>query len=88
MKDNPLIYWCQSSSSLVDAYKALIEVTREDADPASSTGSKAAKERQLAEDYLDEVPNSARTIRIRKRIIDGSRRCLEKQYVSRNNALK
>ena len=70
----------ESSSSLIDAYKALIEVTREASDPASSVAPKAAKERQLAEDYLDEVPNSARTIKIRKKILDGSRRCLEKQF--------
>ena len=71
----------------MDAYQALIEVTREDSDPSSSTAPKPAKERQFAEDYLDEVPNSARTTNIRKRIIDGSRRCLEKQYVSANKDL-
>lgn len=39
---------------------------------------KAPKEREFANDYLDEAPNSAKTTNVRKRIIDGSRRCLEK----------
>ena len=45
------------------------------------TGESNAKERQFADEYLDEVPTSARSMNIRKRIIDGSRRCLEKSYV-------
>ena len=80
-KDNLLTWCCQSSSSLIDAYKALIEVTREDSDPTNSAAPKPARERQFAEDYLDETPNSARTTRMRKSILDGSRRCLEKLYV-------
>lgn len=39
-----------------------------------------ARERHFANDYLDESPKSARAMSIRGRIIDGSRRCLEKQY--------
>ena len=70
----------ESANSLIDAYKALIEVTREDSTPASAAAPKPAKERQFAEDYLDEVPNSVKTIRIRKKILDGSRHCLEKQF--------
>lgn len=42
--------------------------------------SDAANERHFARDYLDESPKSARAMSIRAAIIDGSRRCLEKQY--------
>lgn len=41
---------------------------------------RAIKERQYADEYLDEMPNSAKSMNMRKRIIDGSRRALEKQY--------
>ena len=61
----------QSPKQLAHSYDALMEIT----------GETNAKERQFADDYLDEVPNSARSMNIRKRIIDGSRRCLEKSYV-------
>lgn len=61
----------QSPKQLADSYDALIEIV----------GETGAKERQFADDYLDEVPNSAKSMNIRKRIIDGSRRCLEKSYV-------
>lgn len=60
-----------SQKQLVDSYNALVEIT----------GESEAKERQFADEYLDEVPNSAKSMNIRKRILDGSRRCLEKSYV-------
>ena len=60
----------ESPRQLSDAYDALMEIVAES----------KAKERQYADDYLDEIPNSARNIKIRKRIIDGSRRCLEKAF--------
>ena len=61
----------QSPKQLADSYDALIEII----------GESEAKERQFAAEYLDEVPNSAKSMNVRKRIIDGSRRCLEKSYV-------
>lgn len=60
----------ESPRQLADAYDALVEIAEEN----------KAKERQYANDYLDEVPNSAKTIKIRKRVTDGSRRCLEKAF--------
>ena len=66
-----------SPRQLGDSYDALIEMTEES----------KAKERQYAEDYLDEVPNSQRSIRIRKRIIDGSRACLEKAFFTELESL-
>ncbi|CAD6565372.1 MAG: hypothetical protein ASARMPREDX12_009250 [Alectoria sarmentosa] len=60
----------ESPKQLADSYDALAEIV----------GESKAKERQFADDYLDEVPNSAKSMNIRKRIIDGSRRCLEKSF--------
>lgn len=60
----------QSPKQLADSYDALVEIV----------GESEAKERQFADDYLDEIPNSAKSMNIRKRVIDGSRRCLEKSY--------
>ena len=60
----------ESPRQLADAFDALMQIVEEG----------TAKERQYATDYLDEVPNSAGAIKIRKRIIDGSRRCLEKAF--------
>ena len=62
----------QSQKQLADSYKALAEII----------GENEAKERQFADEYLDEVPNSAKSMNIRKRILDGSRRCLENSYVT------
>jgi nuclear pore complex protein Nup93 len=71
----------QSPAQIIDAYRALIEITKEVPDALDSTDPRAVKERQYADEYLDENPNSAKSINTRKRIIDGSRRALEKRYV-------
>ncbi|KAL9125328.1 MAG: hypothetical protein Q9217_005460 [Psora testacea] len=60
-----------SPKQISDAYNALIEIAREG----------EASERQYANDYLDELPNSGKSIRVRKRIIEGSRRSLEKAFL-------
>ena len=60
----------ESPRQLADAYDALMEIVTEG----------KAKERQYADDYLDEVPNSAKIIKIREKIINGSRTCLEKAF--------
>ena len=49
--------------------------------PTESEVSQTVKERIYADLYLDENPNSADSITIRKRILSGSRRYLEEQYV-------
>ena len=58
---------------LLDAYKALIEIVDEDT-------SRDFKPRRFADDYLDENLNSEKSVRVRQRIINGSRRALEKQF--------
>jgi len=60
----------ESPRQLADAYDALMEIAEEG----------KAKERQYANDYLDETPNSAKSVKIRKRVIDGSRRYLEAAF--------
>jgi len=57
----------------------LIEIVKENPNANNSTDPDAVKERQYADDYLDETRNSARAVAIRQRIIDGSRKTLEKQ---------
>ena len=72
-RSSSLIDWSkQSPTQLADSYDALVEIV----------GESEAKERQFADQYLDEVPNSLKSMNIRKRIINGSRRCLEKSYVN------
>ena len=56
---------------IADAYNALIEIT----------GEPKAKERQFAGDYLHEDPQSPQSARVRKRILNGSRRSLEKSFL-------
>lgn len=61
----------ESPRQLGDAYDALVEIVDES----------KAKELQYSNDYLDEAVNSAKSTKIRKRIVDGSRRCLEKAFL-------
>ncbi|KAK3049444.1 nuclear pore complex subunit [Extremus antarcticus] len=65
------------TSMLVHAYKALMKITGEDASIENLSDPAAVKERQYATAYLDENATSASASRVRKRIIDGSRKFLE-----------
>jgi len=67
----------ESPAQLADAYDALMEIV----------GEAKTKERQYADEYLDEAPNSTKVIKIRKKIIDGSRRCLEKAFFDQLQSL-
>jgi len=68
----------QHGSELVKAYQALIEIVSEKADVVELSDPLAVKEREYATAYLDENPNSGSNLRIRKRILAGGTRCLEK----------
>lgn len=68
----------QITAQLVNSYKALIEIVQEDLSGENITDANGTRERQFADDYLDEATNSAGSMRMKKRIIDGSRRFLEK----------
>ena len=59
-----------SPKQMADTFKVLIQIVKEG----------DAQERQYANDYLDELPNSTRSLKMRRRIIDGSRTSLEKAF--------
>ena len=69
---------CQSPSYIADSYRAVIEIAKENASAYSHGDAGALKERQYADQYLDENPNSQKSCQIRKQILEGSRRALEK----------
>ncbi|TVY85393.1 Nucleoporin [Lachnellula suecica] len=68
----------QQAPELVKAYKALIDIVSEKIDVESLSDPQAVKERQFSTTYLDEAQNSAGAARVRKRILAGGTRCLEK----------
>lgn len=72
----------EDNTMLVHAFKALAEITGEDASKDSWAEPGAIKPRQYARDYLDETPNAKGPSSIRSRIINGSRAFLEKSYFS------
>ncbi len=51
----------------------MIEIAEED------NPEKKLRARQYMEEYMDDTPNSSKSVAMRKRILDGSRRALEKQ---------
>ncbi|KAF7502379.1 hypothetical protein GJ744_005971 [Endocarpon pusillum] len=65
---------------LVDAYDALIDITKEDAAVQNQSDPGAIKERQYSEAYLDEKPHSPKATKLRKQILHGSRAYLEKAF--------
>lgn len=70
------------TDNFISAYGALISITGEKSEyEASNPGSRAPKERSFAKDYLDDQSNSVGSIRMRKRILDGSRQYLEKRFL-------
>jgi len=71
----------EDTSHFVNAYKALSEIVGENTTAQRPTDPGAVRERQYAADYLDDSPTSRAAFALRKRIIDGSRSFLEKQFV-------
>lgn len=65
---------------LIEAYHALISMTSEKPSIVSLSEPGTLRERQFANDYLDESFNSTSSTRIRKRVIDGSRKFLERLF--------
>lgn len=59
------------------AYDALIQITGENVNIERASDPGAVKERQYAQDYLDDAPNSRGRFNVKKRIINGSRQFLE-----------
>ncbi|KAH8732252.1 Nup93/Nic96-domain-containing protein [Phaeosphaeriaceae sp. PMI808] len=72
----------EHSDHFINAYGALTAITGEKPEVEASTpGSNNPKSRSFTKDYLDEQPNSAASVRMRKRILDGSRTFLEKKFL-------
>lgn len=66
---------------VVEAYRAVIEIVGEDANPDPALGYASSKERQFAQMYLDENPNSTHAVEMRKRILSGANTFLENQFL-------
>jgi nuclear pore complex protein Nup93 len=71
----------ENSDHFISAYKALANITNETEETADSSGLGNPKERCFSVEYLDEQHNSVRSIQNRKRILDGSRKFLEKKFM-------
>lgn len=65
---------------MLEAYRALINITNESPNVTSLSEPRALKERQFADEYLDEAPNSSGSMKLRKKIINGSREFLEQLF--------
>ncbi|KAI9719681.1 MAG: hypothetical protein M1828_006113 [Chrysothrix sp. TS-e1954] len=65
---------------LIDAYRALRHIVQEKSDVERPSEEGAVKERQYAEDYLDENTNSGKSIAMRRQILNGSRSFLEDSF--------
>lgn len=66
---------------VVEAYWAMMDVIGEDPDAETTLNGATAKEREYADMYLDENPNSPNSVEIRKRILQGANVFLEKQFL-------
>ncbi|KAF2153705.1 NIC-domain-containing protein [Myriangium duriaei CBS 260.36] len=76
----------EDNSHYVNCFKALAEIVgeRPGVQPLSEPG--VIKERQFAHDYLDDASNSKKAFELRKRILNGSRSFLEKQFLANLDA--
>ncbi|KAJ4412275.1 nuclear pore complex subunit [Didymella pomorum] len=71
-----------NSDHFISAYGALVSITGEKLQAeAANPGSNNPKSRSFMRDYLDETATSSTSIRMRKRILDGSRSYLEKRFL-------
>jgi nuclear pore complex protein Nup93 len=70
------------SAGISHAYGVMIQILGESSEVVSPSDPLAVKERQFADEYLDPAPNSSKNMEIRKRIISGSGRFLEKLFFS------
>lgn len=66
---------------LVDAYRAMVDVVGENPDADAPGADATAHERQYAGSYLDPNANSEHTLAIRKRILAGANKFLERKFM-------
>jgi len=76
-----------ATASLVNAYKALVSITKEPPQSLQQTDQGSIKERQFVAKYLAETPTSQLSMELRKQIINGSRSCLEEMFKKKINAI-
>ncbi|KAI0433281.1 Nup93/Nic96-domain-containing protein [Xylaria sp. FL1042] len=65
---------------LVDAYHAAMSIVGENPNAETFTGDATARERQFKESYLDLNEKSAPSLQMRRRILDGANRFLERKF--------
>ncbi|KAI0198707.1 Nup93/Nic96-domain-containing protein [Astrocystis sublimbata] len=68
------------AQQLVDAYHAAMSIVGEDPDAETFAADATARERQFKDHYLDPNDRSAGSLQMRKRILDGANRFLEKKF--------
>ncbi|CVL03187.1 related to nucleoporin-interacting protein NIC96 [Fusarium mangiferae] len=66
---------------LVEAYLAVMEIVGENPDAETTLNNATAREREFADMYLNDNPNSAKAVEMRKRILSGANVFLEKQFL-------
>jgi nuclear pore complex protein Nup93 len=77
----------QHAEHVVNAYDAVRSVTGEYRDADMPSDTETPKERQFAKAYLDEMQDSPNGIQIRKMILAGANRHLEKRFFNELEAL-
>lgn len=77
----------EDTSMLVNAFKALVQITGEDATKENIGEPGAIRERQYMQGYLDDAENSPANVAVRTRILVGSRNFLEKLFLAQVEAV-
>ncbi|KAM3078154.1 nuclear pore complex subunit [Clarireedia jacksonii] len=70
----------QHAVDVVKAYQCLMQIVGEDPDPEKLQLPSAVKQRQFAKAYLDDNQNSPQSIDMKKRILRGTLKFLEKDF--------
>ncbi|KAK0385900.1 hypothetical protein NLU13_7075 [Sarocladium strictum] len=66
---------------IAEAYLAMMDVISEDPEAETTLNGATAKEREYADMYLDDNPNSPNSVEMRKRILQGANVFLERQFL-------
>jgi nuclear pore complex protein Nup93 len=72
-----------NTPALVNSYEAIISVTQEPGEEKSFSDRGAVRERHFIKKYLQDDQKSLQSMDMRKRIINGSRTCLEKLFLKK-----
>ncbi|KAI0422392.1 Nup93/Nic96-domain-containing protein [Xylaria grammica] len=68
------------AQQLVDAYHAAMYIVGENPDAETFAGDATARERQFKDDYLDLNEKSVGSLQMRRKILDGANRFLERKF--------